>query len=447
MKVRADMSKKNTVKQDMNFLEHPMWLLDHRSVGDDNRWVDRDNFVYYAAYKVPTQVDMLFLLSLLRKSQETGWATEIEVSRHAVLRECGKSTSKAAYERLSESLKRWEHVRLEFAGTFYDGLKYVTIHFGIIDEWRLTEGGTLSVRFSPTWLKHIRNSTFYKYIDLGSVKRFKSPLAMRLYEILLKNLQSRTQWSIGARKLAQKIPMKQEYVSHILPKLRTAVKQIREKTDLNVSMHVRKTGRGKAMVTFRRASSEGGVQLSLPGADFATPEQNEELAALLTLVKDSERENQEVWKKLLEALTSFEEERIRRNIVYANIKARENYPVYLMRSIEEDWSAHLRQFRVGKAKKSSKGDAKPVPADVIDVPSKESDPGKSFDFRYLAEVAVEQMSASAARRLRTKAGETEPVDFLCEQMQRWYQEDFHDFKSVLSRLYSDYRITLDIFEM
>ena len=74
---------------------------------------------------------------LLLKSQKENWSEIVEVSRFEVLRACQMNTGKREYLRLEESLKRWKMLTLEFHDTFYDGKKYQTINFGIIDSWEI----------------------------------------------------------------------------------------------------------------------------------------------------------------------------------------------------------------------------------------------------------------------------------------------------------------------
>tara|TARA_B100000609_G_C17209293_1_gene432832 strand:- start:253 stop:1605 length:1353 start_codon:yes stop_codon:yes gene_type:complete len=448
--------RKSSIKQDMNFLEHPMWLLDQRTLSDGNTWRDRDGFVYYAAYKVPTQVDMLFLLSLLQTCQEEGWATEIEISRHSILKACGKSASKGNYDRLMESLKRWEHVRLEFAGTFYNGIKYISMHFGIIDEWRLTDTKMLTVRFSPTWLTHIRNSTFYKYIDLGSVKRFKSPLAMRLYEILMKSFQASKQWTIDAKELADKIPMKQKHVSHITPKIRTAVKQIREKTDLNVTVRISKKERGKATLTFfcHHMNEEEFVETPEPLEEtmeqlslLPTPEEIKTpplpaigdalLLELLALVREDAREHKDVREKIQQASRYHEQERLRRNILYANSKSKENYAAFLMKAIQGDWAEHLH---------SSEPEIIPPSRKETQQEAEKKKKYNDKEFLAFARQAIGSMGSRALRRLTKKSESAKqmPEELLASEMMQWYEENFFELEGVISRLYVDYRVTIDV---
>ena len=79
---------------------------------------------------------------------------------------------------------------------------------------------------------------------------------MRLYEILVKIFQEREEWKIEAKKLAQKIPMNEKYVSDIVPKVKTAIRRINEETDLKINLEINRPDRGQASFTFQKLSDK-----------------------------------------------------------------------------------------------------------------------------------------------------------------------------------------------
>lgn len=181
---------KELVKQDMNFLEYPLWFQDCRLAEQEEGSVwehqnQRGLYVYRAGYKMPAKIDYIFLLYLLMQSQKEGWKKDLELTRYQVLRGCGMQPNKKFYERLEDSLKRWKMAGVEFRGTFYDGKSYEILNFGIINDWGLDRHTKkLKIGFNEKWLLKIRNSGFYKMINFEVIKKLRSPLVARLYEII-----------------------------------------------------------------------------------------------------------------------------------------------------------------------------------------------------------------------------------------------------------------------
>jgi len=244
---------KELIKQDINFCEYPIWFQDSKQQGAGLVWTDRKGFTYRIGYKMPTKTDVIFLYYLMLRSQQAGWKDELTLTQREILGGCGISPGKRDADRLKDSLERWKMVGIQFSGTFYNGKEYQTMSFGVIDEWDLEKGtGHLNIRFAPKWLEWIKNSDYFRYIDFRQMKSLGSPLATRLYEILIKSFQGRNEWSIDTLKLATKIPMKQKYVADILPKIVKAVDIINAKTDLNITITVKRPQRGQAVITFRK---------------------------------------------------------------------------------------------------------------------------------------------------------------------------------------------------
>jgi len=57
--------ERENVKQNINFLEYPLWFQDEVSAANAEQgivWKDREGFVYRAGYKSPVKTDAIFLL-------------------------------------------------------------------------------------------------------------------------------------------------------------------------------------------------------------------------------------------------------------------------------------------------------------------------------------------------------------------------------------------------
>ncbi len=331
------------IKQDINMLEYPLWMQDEKlpsKIPEDKGflWQDREGYVYRCGYKVPTKLDIIYLMYLLYRSQQEGWKEEIELSRYEVLRSCGYSSCRPAdYERLEDSLERWKMVGIKFQGTFYDGKKYIALSFGVIDTWKIDERTKrLRIRFNKEWLTRIKNSSYFKYLNFDQIRALRSPLAMRLYEILIKSFQNRDEWTIEAKKLAQKIPMKERAVAHIIPKIKAAVNRINAKSNLKVSLHIKRVRRGQAFFTFKRVSGDTGEPLVLETGQEGG---EKALQRLLSLVPENQRQKKTIQEMIARALRQHGEAYVKRNVLYANAKVRHprGYRAFLARALKDDW--------------------------------------------------------------------------------------------------------------
>lgn len=331
---------KEKLKQDMNFLEFPLWVQNEVEVSDGKDgyvWKDREGFLYRSAHRPPVRTDFLFLSWLLLQSQQAGWEEVVETTRYAILKGCEIQSGKWWRDRLTESLRRWETVRLEFQGSFYDGRTYRTLHFGVIDSWSIEEKtGKMQIRFSPQWLLRIKESHFFKFLDLKLIRSVHSPLGARLYEILIKNFQGREAWKIDAALLARKIPMSECYPAHIIPKIRTAVNEINEHTDFHVKLDVERE-RGKALLTFRK------VEPIPVDTSAESSSDNQELADLLELVPAKHRDKPTIRELVRGALVKHGADYVKRNLQYAAAHSNGHYRAYLAKSLAADWGKGLEE--------------------------------------------------------------------------------------------------------
>lgn len=337
------MSTEALVKQDINFLEYPLWFQDGHAteVGENGYlWEDREGFIYRAGYKPPIKTDAIFLMYLMLRCQSEGWASSITLTRFEILKACGMGTSKQNYDRLADSLARWKMVGIEFEGTYYTGSDYITVNFGIVDAWELNHTTKeLTVHFSPFWIKHVRSSTYFKLLDFEQIKAFTSPLASRLYELLIKTFQGRSVWKIDAKKLAVKMTMPETSAGHIVRRIKSAVKQINARAELQLKLEVDKPRRGKAILTFRRVSeaSSTDTQSGKSGSEPLPTQQRDPLEELLDMAPAKPRKQKGVRALLARALKKYEFEYIQRNVMYTNKNYKRSYRGYLDKSLKHDW--------------------------------------------------------------------------------------------------------------
>lgn len=329
------------IKQDMNFLEYPLWMQTVDVLTRDEEgyiWRERAGYLYLVGYKPPLKTDVLFLFYLLLKSQQAGWQDTITVTRYEVLHACGFRKDRWWYARLTESLDRWASVRIRFQGTFYDGTTYQAMNFGIIDEWVLKDDAHgLEIRFAPKWLRTIQASDFFQLLDFAHLKAFRSPLVVRLYEILSKSFQGRSVWEINAMKLAEKIPMRERYPADVIPKIQAAVKRISEHSSLHVQLRVKRPARGQAILVFEKAPDA----LAAPRPQPVGLPDEAGFHALLELLPPAHRSKQTIREALATAYRQQGAAYVARNIRYTNQHCTGNYRAYLAKALRADWGAAL----------------------------------------------------------------------------------------------------------
>jgi plasmid replication initiation protein len=338
------------LKQDMNFLEYPLWFQNSRLAAQQDEgyvWRGRERFVYRTGYKPPTKTDYMFLCCLLLTSQQAGWHAEVETTRYEVLKACGMVPGKKSYERLKDGLTRWKMVGLEFRGVFYDGKDYKIMQFGIIDDWDIEqETRRLRVRFNQKWMACVKASRFFKFLDFKEMKQLHSPLSIRLYEILTKAFQARRVWEIDALKLAGKIPLAKKYASDVVLRIRPALKRINKYTSLHLSMTVRHPKRGRAVLVFKKNKPASSTEEQQPSAD--NPQ--EEVSEVVSLVPREHR-SEKTAQLVSYWLDKQGADYVRRNIEYANQRSckQNGYRGYLANALEQDWAEdHAQQTNPGQ---------------------------------------------------------------------------------------------------
>lgn len=91
------------IKQDINFLEYPLWFINLKHDGKGFVWKDIEGYIYRSSYTPPDKVDILILLYLLKKSQQEGYQSVISCTKYEILKACGFPTNPQYYARLKES--------------------------------------------------------------------------------------------------------------------------------------------------------------------------------------------------------------------------------------------------------------------------------------------------------------------------------------------------------
>jgi len=260
---------KKLVKQDQNLLEFPLWILDKKKRDSHKFEMESKEgkfLMEFPSSSPPDSIDGLILLGLLKIAQSKKSKT-IQLKRIDLLKLVGFAPTAHYYNRLWTSLKKWKQTTFEFHGAWYDGSKKKrgSQLFGILSYAEYVEdeeaGGktrntkTLKVKLDEKFYDLIRDSRYYRLIDLDQYKQLRKPTSRRLFEILIKHLETANKWECEVKKLAEKLTLDEKYPSLILRRLKPATDEIRKNTFLKVSLHSRTTADKRTIASFRRLKS------------------------------------------------------------------------------------------------------------------------------------------------------------------------------------------------
>ena len=245
--------QKKMFKDDINFLECPNLVLNNRT--SVNTWViekEHGRYEMTSMKGLPSHFDKIILYYLIYKLyKETGLKkNRLVTNRYDIARNVFfnvKNLGKNHYDRIMESLKKWKQVAINFEGVFYEDGRYIIKYFSFVDDVTLDkESGKLTIRFGEAYIKQLRETKFFRYINFEQYKKLNRAVSARLYEILLKSFKKSNEWSIDIQKLAEKVTFEKPagaskyYPSIVLRHIRPAVKEINKKTDLYIKLHFNK---------------------------------------------------------------------------------------------------------------------------------------------------------------------------------------------------------------
>lgn len=238
--------QKKILKDDINFLEYPTWVIDRKNKA--TIWkLEKPHGKYeiLCPLGLPKHFDKIvvyFLLYKLYKEKDLETYT-LSTNRYEIAKNIfgGSHFSKNTYDRIMSAIRKWKAISINFEGVFFEGDTHTIRGFSIVDEYVLRKAtGELSIRFSEGYIKQLKESKFYKLIDFEQYKKLHKTSSARLYEILVKNFKERNEWAINLQALAEKITFekregaKDYYPSDVLRYLKPSINEINKKTDLSI---------------------------------------------------------------------------------------------------------------------------------------------------------------------------------------------------------------------
>jgi hypothetical protein len=248
------MKKKLPVQQHLKLLDKPIWTPSTK-VSKMNRWNDQKGFEISSLRRLPMMHDRLVLGSLMKESQRRDNAKILTFdSIHNLTKLCEFKSTGSMLDRMGDTLHILEKVHLHYeAGIEYDVDKCVEM-FGILDHVSIKPGRVV-IRFNEFFLE-LNQDKYIRRIRLDLMKHIGyeiSPLALRLYEILVIFLYHRGTFTIGVENLALKMGVEYapKYRLRFLEKIKDATEEMIKLEDEFGDMELL-YDEEKNMITFRK---------------------------------------------------------------------------------------------------------------------------------------------------------------------------------------------------
>lgn len=244
-----EQTDKIIIKDDINFLENPNWIVSKRDYVNQ-LFIQKDKGFYElkSSEGLPVRFDKLVLYYLLHKLSLNNPTnnTEIITTRYEIAKNVffqEKNFSKAKYDRIMLALKRWKAITIKFEGVFLEALNNFSVrYFAIIDSVILDKiTKKLSIKFNDLYIKQLQETKFYKCINYDEYKKLSRPISTRLYEILQKKFLCECTWFVYIDSLAEQLTLgKRTYPSQILAALNPAISEINNQSSLKIEFSYNK---------------------------------------------------------------------------------------------------------------------------------------------------------------------------------------------------------------
>jgi hypothetical protein len=165
-----------------------------------------------------------------------------------------------------------------------------------------------------------------------------------LYEILCKSFHGRDTWEINAIKIAEKIPMKERYPAHIVPKIKTAVKRINRNTNAQFLLETRRLKPGQTILCFKKEAlpKSSLFEQEATKQTFTIPDKPE-IKKLIELLPMARRSQKTVIEPIIAYYEMHGTDYVSRNIRYTNKKAKKNYRPYLLKALQNDYGLAMQE--------------------------------------------------------------------------------------------------------
>jgi hypothetical protein len=159
------MEKKRVIKEDINFLEYPIWVLSDAN-NQKEFVIEKENGSYKisTSHRLPTRIDKILLYYFLAEAMASDNRI-VRMTKYKILKETFNSRSKVYYKKLMDSLERWLHVSIVFNGSFFSDGNYKSRGFHILSYKEDDEG--LEITIDDQFFEQMKNSGYFKMMDLN----------------------------------------------------------------------------------------------------------------------------------------------------------------------------------------------------------------------------------------------------------------------------------------
>ncbi len=213
---------------------------------------------------------------------------------------------------------------------------------------------------------------YFTTLDLMILKSLRGKYAVILYEFAIRyNKVEMPKLSIDEFKLLTGTQNYRDFSDVRKKVIEPGIKEINEKTDIEMSYEPFKAGRKVVAIKFSLKRKEQDEIINItpfsiqsepvekratnqPAPDKATtknptPDQTN-IDILIALLPEKHREKKTIQKTISNALKKYDADYIRRNIKYANKNANGNYRAYLAKALAADWGLGLYEDQQEAAK-------------------------------------------------------------------------------------------------
>jgi hypothetical protein len=258
------------------------------------------------------------LLYLLIQLEKTDWKRKLSFKS---LRELIKgvyevnNVGKTWAEQIKRGLIIWKNHSFYFPGSFVWEGKKIETYFGVIDDFEIEKQGRgkpakVKIAFNEKFIEICKNTNWYRRPPWAEIKKLRKEVAKRLYMLALeyKPSEKSKEWRIyidnklgdwyrnALNSLANPKYLKPYYV---LERLKKAIEEINEKT--NLRMGLQKTEEGNYCITVEEVAPAGSEVLEIP-FDKLSDDDKAILVAYVEAVAE-EKKIQNIWG-FLRSMTS-----------------------------------------------------------------------------------------------------------------------------------------------
>ena len=363
---------KKIVKQDMNFLENPIWATDPQDKRNSYEIeLPTGLFTFFCDPElIPNDKDALFLYYFLHQLQIlSGYGNQskklaVTINRAEMFKDLNIKASSYSYKRLEKTLEAWGKVYLTFENSFYEVREnkdndkpekvrtrktksfhilkskniYEEVTRVVKGDEKIIKRGNIKIIFDEDFVKAIDDSKFFQLLDLQVFASLKKPVARRLLEWLPKQFLRKSEVEQTAEKVFLKCRIKGKPVPSVVERKLKVVKNSLEEINKYEKNYIYscetkacKKNRKCTLFVFTRKLLP--QKLESPLFDPI----NEE--SLLKLVKGSERRKKGIRSLIRNKIKKYEYEFLAKNIIYANNNSNKNgkYQGFLLSAIDGNW--------------------------------------------------------------------------------------------------------------